>query len=118
MFFRTRKGRKRTLEVSLRIFENFNFFRNFEAKSIFQPGRMLLIYILELKDLEIVSPQLSKASINVEFVEDPHWSGCEFITKKKGAQGPTKEDCKHYYAEWYVSFYNSLFFKLILVQVV
>ena len=44
-------GRKRTLEVSLRIFENFNFFRNFEAKSIFQPGRMLPISPISVNEL-------------------------------------------------------------------
>ena len=37
------------------------------------------------------------ASINVEFVGDPDWSEFEFITKKKGAQGPTKEECEKYY---------------------
>ena len=48
-------------------------------------------------------PQLSTASINVEFVEDPSWTGFEFITKKKGPEGPTKEECEKYYADWYVS---------------
>ena len=41
LFFRTRKVRKRTLKLFLRIFENSHFFRNFEANSIFQSGRML-----------------------------------------------------------------------------
>ena len=84
---------------------------------------MFYLNILGLKDVEIALPQLSTASINVEFVDwsndkDPEWTAFEFITKKKGAHGPTKEECQKYYAEWYVSFYNSLFFKLILVQVV
>ena len=54
----------------------------------------------------MASPQLSPVSINVALVEDPDWTGFEFITKKKGAYGPTKEDCKKYYADWYVSFYH------------
>ena len=48
-----------------------------------------------------------KAAINVEFVVDPDWTGFEFITKKKGAQGPSKEECETYYADWYVSNYHS-----------
>ena len=56
--------------------------------------------ILGLKDVEIALPQRSMASINVEFVVDPDWSGFEFITKKKGAQGPTKEECENYYTDW------------------
>ena len=39
LLFRTDKGRKRTLELIKRIFKNFLFFRNFDTKSIFQPGR-------------------------------------------------------------------------------
>ena len=43
LLFRTREGRKRTLELTKRIFKNFYFFQNFDAKSIFQPGRILAI---------------------------------------------------------------------------
>ena len=64
---------------------------------------VLLTYIQAQKDIEIASPQLSTASINVKFFEDPDWTEFKFITKKKGAQGPTKEECKNYYADWYVS---------------
>ena len=60
-------------------------------------GHVLIQYIWGQKDVEIVSTQLSMASINVKFVEDPDWTEFKFITKKKGAQGPTKEECKHYY---------------------
>ena len=55
--------------------------------------------------------QLPTASINVEFVEDPAWTEFKFITKKKGAQGPSKEECKNYY-DRYVSKYHSTYFKL------
>ena len=51
------------------------------------------------------------ASINVEFVEDPDWTEFKFITKKKGAQGPTKEECENYYTDWYVSYYNLPYLK-------
>ena len=64
-------------------------------------------YILVLKDVEIALPQLSTASIHVEFVVDPDWTGFEFITKKKGAQGPTKGECEKYYTDWYASYYHS-----------
>ena len=73
--------------------------------------RYLLIYILGLKAVENALPQLSTASINVEFVEDPDWAEFKFITKKKGAQGPTKEECKDYYTDWYVDNYHSPYFK-------
>ena len=72
---------------------------------------MFYLNILGLKDAGIALPQLSTASINVEFVVDPDWTGFKFITKKRGAQGPTKEDCKNYYADWYVSYHHSLYFK-------
>ena len=73
---------------------------------------MFYLNILVLKDVEIALPQLSTASINVEFVDwsndkDPEWTGFEFITKKRGAQGPSKEECETYYADWYVSNYHS-----------
>ena len=61
--------------------------------------------------MEIALPQLSTASINVEFVVDPDWTGFEFITKKKGAQGPTKEECEKYYTLWYVPYYYSQYLK-------
>ena len=80
-------------------------------KTLNKISYVLLIYISGLKDVEIALPQLSTASINVEFVVDPDWRGFEFITKKKGAQGPTKEECKNYY-DWYVSKYHSTDFKL------
>ena len=51
------------------------------------------------------SNKLPTASINVDFIEDPQWTGFKFITKKKGAYGPTKEECEKYYTEWYVSHY-------------
>ena len=78
----------------------------------------MLKYILGLKELEIALPQLSTASINVEFVEDPDWSGFKFITEKKGAQGPTKEECEKYYTDcildryWYVYYYRSPYLNL------
>ena len=72
---------------------------------------VLLTYIQAQKDIEIASPQLSTASIDVKFFEDPDWTEFKFITKKKGAQGPTKEECKNYYADWYVSNHHSLYFK-------
>ena len=74
-------------------------------------GHVLLKYIQGQKDVEIASPQLSTASINVKFFEDPDWTEFKFITKKKGAQGPTKEECKDYYTDWYVNNYHSPYFK-------
>ena len=74
-------------------------------------SRVYLIYILDLKDVVNALPELSTASIDVEFVEDPDWTEFKFITKKKGAQGPTKDECKNYYADWYVSNHHSLYFK-------
>ena len=74
-------------------------------------SRVYLIYILDLKDVVNALPELSTASIDVEFVEDPDWTEFKFITKKKGAQGPSKEECKNYY-ERYVSKYHSTYFKL------
>ena len=68
---------------------------------------MFYLNILGLKDAGIALPQLSTSSINVEFVGDPDWTGFEFITKKKGAYGPTKEDCKDYYTDSYVNNYNT-----------
>ena len=52
LLFRTRKGRKRTLELIKRIFKNFYFFLNFDAKSIFQPGRMLDMNEKKFKSFE------------------------------------------------------------------
>ena len=68
---------------------------------------MFYLNILGLKDAGIALPQLSTASIHFEFVVDPDWTGFEFITKKKGAQGPTKEECQKYYTDWYVSYNHS-----------
>ena len=45
------------------------------------------------------SNKLATASINVDFIEDPQWTGFKFITKKKGAYGPTKEECEKYYSD-------------------
>ena len=60
------------------------------------------------KDVDNVSTLLSIASINVEFVEDPDWTEFKFITKKKGAQGPTKGECNmYYYNARYVFNYHS-----------
>ena len=39
---------------------------------------------------------LSTASMEVEILEDPEWTGFKFITKKKGAHGPSKDQCKKY----------------------
>ena len=63
---------------------------------------MFYLNILGLKDAGIALPQLSTASINVEF----DWTGFKFITKKKGAQGPTKEECEKYYTAGYVYYYH------------
>ena len=75
-----------------------------------QISRVYLIYILDLKDVVNALPELSTASIDVEFVEDPDWTEFKFITKKKGAQGPTKEDCKDYYTDWYVNNYHTPYY--------
>ena len=68
---------------------------------------MFYLYILGKKEVEKALPQLSTASINVEFIVDPDWTEFKLITKKKGAQGPTKEECKKYYTDWYFSYYHS-----------
>ena len=34
--------------------------------------------------------------IEIKFVDELTWKEFKFITKKKGAYGPTKEDCKNY----------------------
>lgn len=39
---------------------------------------------------------LSTPLIEVKFVEDRTWTGFKLITKKKGAYGPTKEECQNY----------------------
>ena len=46
LLFRTREGRKRPLELTKRIFKNFYFFLNFDAKSIFQPRRILAMALV------------------------------------------------------------------------
>ena len=33
-------------------------------------------------------------------VEWPEWDSFEFITKKKGADGPTKSECLDYYQDY------------------
>ena len=67
--------------------------------------RETLNFILVQKDVKIEMPQLftlsindSTPSIHVEFVGDPRWTEFTFITKKKGANGPTKKECKKYYS--------------------
>ena len=40
----------------------------------------------------------STASINVEFIEDPQWTGFKFITERTGTYGPTIAECKEYYS--------------------
>ena len=50
------------------------------------------------------SNKVSTASISVEFIEDPQWTGFKFITNKMGEHGPTKEECKEYYSDKYVIF--------------
>ena len=42
------------------------------------------------------SKNLSTASMEIKFIEGPKWTGFKFITKKKGAYGPTKEECNEY----------------------
>ena len=83
------------------------FCNTFSKRTSNKISHIYLIYILGLKAAENALPQLSTASINVEFVEDPDWTEFKFITKKKGAQGPTKEDCKDYYTDWYVNNYDT-----------
>ena len=36
------------------------------------------------------------------------WKSFEFVTKKKGASGPSKTECLSYYAEKYAYLYNNL----------
>ena len=98
------------------MFSIFNFSVIKYISEIFQKVHLInksyfIKDILGLKDVENALPQLSTASINVEFVGDPDWTGFEFITKKKGAQGPTKEECEKYYTDWYVSYYHSPYLK-------
>ena len=39
---------------------------------------------------------LSTPSIEIKLVDEPTWTEFKFITKKKGAYGPTKEECNNY----------------------
>ena len=39
---------------------------------------------------------LSTAMIEIKLVDEPEWTEFEFITKKKGAYGSTKEECMNY----------------------
>ena len=61
------------------------------------------------KEIEILTEMLSNLSlapcprenlstplIEFKFVDKPTWTGFKFITKKKGAYGPPKEECKNY----------------------
>ena len=41
--------------------------------------------------------QRLKPSIEIKWIADKNWTGFKFITKKKGAYGPTKEECLEYY---------------------
>ena len=54
---------------------------------------------MEAPQLSTLSINDSTASINFEFVVDPRWTGFKFITKKEGAEGPTKEECEEYYSD-------------------
>ena len=36
----------------------------------------------------------STASINVEFIEDPQWTGFKFITERTGTYRPTIAECE------------------------
>ena len=52
-----------------------------------------------LSDLSLApSPRenLSTPLIEIELGHEPKWTEFKFITKKKGAYGPTKEECKKY----------------------
>ena len=59
--------------------------------------------IERLKNLSLTESlqetQRSTASIEIELEEDFDWNGFEFITKKTGHVGPTKEECLEYYKE-------------------
>ena len=61
------------------------------------------------KEIEILTEMLSNLSlapsprenlptplIEIKFVDELTWKKFKFITKKNGAYGPTKEDCKNY----------------------
>ena len=37
--------------------------------------------------------------VEMEFKNYPDWKKFEFITRKKGAHGPSKEECLQYYSE-------------------
>ena len=52
-----------------------------------------------LQEISAKKSDLSKSvfqTTNVEFVE---WTEFKFITKKKGADGPSKDECIQYYIE-------------------
>ena len=58
------------------------------------------------KDLYFYAPEktVTWAENDVQFahlpqIEFPKWDSFEFITKKKGATGPTKFECLDYYQE-------------------
>ena len=42
------------------------------------------------------SEKQSTASMEIDLIRGPEWTGFKFITKKKGPYGPTKEECRDY----------------------
>ena len=70
------------------------FCNTFSKRTSNKISHIYLIYILGLKAVENALPQLSTASINVEFVEDPDWAEFKFITKKKELKDQPKKSAK------------------------
>lgn len=54
-----------------------------------------------LKSLSFLKNEISDYDFrrNVEVVEDADWTEFEFMTNKKGAYGPSKDECMQYYIE-------------------
>ena len=73
----------------------FEIEENLEKKSNSLGLARCIIYVREVNGSKIKICQL----VNVEFVEDPDWTEFKFITKKEGAEGPTKEECEKYYTD-------------------
>ena len=48
--------------------------------------------------------QISSTPLEAELIYQ-EWESFEFVTKKKGAAGPTKSECLSYYAEKYAYLY-------------
>ena len=48
--------------------------------------------------------RISPTPLELELIFQ-EWESFEFVTKKKGASGPTKTECLSYYAEKYVKYY-------------